>query len=131
MRWPNSGYLVQILNPYSTFEERASALSWCKTDDLDLIAIAHAIKNNKATENQIARWAIIASSMCLTRARRSEVRKRSVPFEWKFASSWISSGANFKAMRSIPMAKARKIKVFSDFLGESFIVLHGILSTSC
>ena len=58
----NRGYLVQILNPYTTFEERASALSWCKTDDLDLVAIAHAIKNNKATREQTAAWAASPAS---------------------------------------------------------------------
>ena len=71
------GYQVQIFNPYSTFEERASALNWCKTDDLDLIAIAHAIKNNKATEIRLIRRHS-TSTPCFHPCRRSEVRKRSM-----------------------------------------------------
>ncbi|WP_231578371.1 IS110 family transposase [Paenibacillus sp. FSL H7-0357] len=70
------GYLVQILNAYTTFEERASALNWCKTDDLDLVAIAHALKSNKATEFRLAEG-LQRQLHVLTRARRSEIRKRS------------------------------------------------------
>jgi transposase len=78
------GYIVQIFNPYSTFEERASALNWCKTDDLDLIAIAHAIKSNKATETRLLEG-VHRHLQVLTRARRSEIRKRSSS-AWRFAS---------------------------------------------
>ena len=71
------GYHVQILNAYTTFEERASALNWCKTDDLDLVAIAHALRNNKATESRLAEG-LQRQLRVLTRARRSEIRKRSI-----------------------------------------------------
>ncbi|TXK82536.1 hypothetical protein [Paenibacillus sp. N3.4] len=56
------GYHVQILNAYTTFEERASALSWCKTDDLDAVAIAHALKNKKSDEIPLNRRTSAPSS---------------------------------------------------------------------
>jgi transposase len=71
-----NGFGVQILNVYTTFEERASALNWYKTDDLDLVAIAHAIMNNKGTEFTLAEG-IQRQLLTLTRARRQEVKKRS------------------------------------------------------
>jgi transposase len=74
------GFRVQIFNAYTTFEERASALNWCKTDDLDLIALAHAIKNNKGTEFALAEG-IQRQLLTLTRAGRQEIRKRSFVHE--------------------------------------------------
>ena len=70
------GYAVQIFNAYTTYEERASALNWCKTDDLDLVALAHAISRNKGTDNKLPEGPQ-RQLLALCRARRSEVRKRS------------------------------------------------------
>ena len=112
----NHGYLVQIFNAYTTFEERASALSWCKTDDLDLVAIAHAIKNNKATENVLLEG-FNASCMFLPGpdVQRSANALRCA---WKSGRLWISFGANIKALPTIKW-QGRKIKVFSDFWGKA------------
>jgi transposase len=111
------GYHVQIFNPYSTFEERASALNWCKTDDLDLIAIAHAIKSNKATENQLLEGHQRQLHV-LTRARRSEVRKRSV-LRMEIRVFMDNIWREFQGYADHKDGKARKIKVFSDFWGKA------------
>lgn len=71
------GYGVTIINAATTYEERASALNWSKTDDLDLVAIAHALIQNKGMENKLPEG-YLRHLMTLTRARRGEVRKRSL-----------------------------------------------------
>jgi transposase len=111
------GYHVQIFNPYSTFEERASALSWCKTDDLDLNAIALAIKNNKATENQLLEGDQRQLHV-LTRTRRSEVRKRSV-LRMEIRVFMDNIWREFQGYAEHKDGRARKIKVFSDFWGKA------------
>ena len=111
------GYLVQILNRYTTFEERASALSWCKTDDLDLVAIAHAIKNNKATENKLLNG-LHRQLHVLTRARRSEVRKRS-SLRMEIRALMDIIWREYQGYADHSTGKARKIKVFSDFWGKA------------
>jgi len=111
------GYHVQIFNPYTTFEERASALSWCKTDDLDLVAIAHAIKSNKATENKLLDG-LQRHLLVLTRARRSETRKRaSLRTEIRALMDII--WREYQGYADHSNGKARKIKVFSDFWGKA------------
>ena len=111
------GYLVQIFNPYSTFEERSSALNWCKTDDLDLVAIAHAIKSNKATEARLLEG-IHRHLLVLTRARRSEIRKRSV-LRMEIRTLMDVIWREFQGYAGHSQGKARKIKVFSDFWGKA------------
>ena len=120
----NRGYLVQILNPYTTFEERASALSWCKTDDLDLVAIAHAIKNNKATENKLLDG-LHRQLHVLTRARRSEVRKRS-SLRMEIRALMDIIWREYQGFADHSNGKAHKIKVFSDFWGKAslFFMQH-------
>ncbi|XEC95042.1 transposase [Paenibacillus tarimensis] len=111
------GYHVQIFNPYTTFEERASALSWCKTDDLDLVAIAHAIKSNKATENKLLDG-LHRQLHVLTRARRSEIRKRaSLRLEIRALMDII--WREYQGFADHSTGRARKIKVFSDFWGKA------------
>jgi len=111
------GYHIQIFNPYTTFEERASALSWCKTDDLDLVAIAHAIKNNKATENKLLDG-VQRELLVLTRARRSEIRKRaSLRIEIRVLMDLI--WREFQGFADYSTGKARKVKVFSDLWGKA------------
>ncbi|MFH5186491.1 IS110 family transposase [Paenibacillus sp. TAB 01] len=111
------GYQVQIFNPYSTYEERASALNWCKTDDLDLVAIAHAIKSNKATETRLLDG-IQRHLLVLTRARRSEIRKRSV-FRMEIRNLMDIIWREYQGYADHSQGKARKIKVFSDFWGKA------------
>lgn len=111
------GYHVQILNAYTTFEERASALNWCKTDDLDLVAIAHAIKSNKATENKLLDG-LHRQLHVLTRARRSEIRKRaSLRIEIRALMDII--WREYQGYADYSTSEARKIKVFSDFWGKA------------
>lgn len=111
------GYLVQILNAYTTFEERASALNWCKTDDLDLVAIAHALKNNKATEFRLAEG-LERQLHLLTRARRSEIRKRST-LRMEIRTLMDRVWREFQGYADHENGRARKIKVFSDFWGKA------------
>lgn len=111
------GYLVQILNAYTTFEERASVLNWCKTDDLDLVAIAHALKSNKATEFRLAEG-LQRQLHILTRARRSEIRKRST-LRMEIRTLMDIVWREFQGYADHQNGRARKIKVFSDFWGKA------------
>ncbi|MNI05788.1 Transposase IS116/IS110/IS902 family protein [compost metagenome] len=111
------GYLVQILNAYTTFEERASALNWCKTDDLDLVAIAHVLKNNKATEFRLAEG-LQRQLHVLTRARRSEIRKRST-LRMEIRTLMDIVWREFQGYADHQHGRVQKIKVFSDFWGKA------------
>lgn len=111
------GYLVQIFNAYTTFEERASALSWCKTDDLDLVAIAHAIMQNKGTESALAEG-IQRQLLTLSRARRSEVNKRStLQVEIRVLMDHI--WREFQGYAVTDGQKRKTQKIFSDFWGKT------------
>jgi Transposase and inactivated derivatives len=111
------GYHVQILNAYTTSEERASALSWCKTDDLDLVAIAHALRNNKATESRLAEG-LQRQLRTLTRARRSEIRKRST-LRMEIRTLLDIVWREYQGFAEHQNGRARKIKVFSDLWGKA------------
>jgi transposase len=111
------GYHVQILNAYTTFEERASALSWCKTDDLDLVAIAHALRNNKATESRLAEG-LQRQLRVLTRARRSEIRKRSI-LRMEIRTIMDVVWREFQGFAEHHNGRVRKVKVFSDLWGKA------------
>jgi len=118
------GFGVQILNAYTTFEERASALNWCKTDDLDLVAIAHAIRNNKGTEFTLAEG-IQRKLLTLTRARRQEIRKRSsLQMEIRVVMDHI--WREFQGYAAEDGKNRKKVKIFSDFWGKSslFFMQH-------
>jgi len=111
------GYHVQILNAYTTFEERASALSWCKTDDLDLVSIAHALRNNKATESRLAEG-LQRQLRVLTRARRSEIRKRST-LRMEIRTLMDVVWREFQGYAEHYNGRTRKVKVFSDLWGKA------------
>jgi len=111
------GYNVAIINAATTHEERASALNWCKTDDRDLVAIAYALKNNKATESQLP-VGHYRQLLALTRARRQEVRKRStIRMEMRILIDKI-----FRPYQGLMIEKNKSFKktpVFSDFFGKA------------
>lgn len=111
------GYVVQIFNAYTTYEERASALNWCKTDDIDLVALAHCIKNNKGTEFKLAEGKQ-RQILTFTRARRQEIRKRStIQMEIRVLMDHI--WREFQGYAIQEGNKRKKVKVFSDFWGKS------------
>ena len=111
------GYHVQILNAYTTFEERASALSWCKTDDLDLVAIAHALRNNKATESRLTKG-LQRQLRVFTRARRSEIRKRSI-LRMEIRALMDIVWREYQGYAEHQNGRVRKVKVFSDLWGKA------------
>lgn len=118
------GYGVQIFNAYTTYEERASALNWCKTDDIDLVALAHCIKNNKGTEFTLAEGKQ-RQLLTFTRARRQEIRKRStLQMEIRVLMDHI--WREFQGYASQEGNKRKKVKIFSDFWGKSslFFMKH-------
>lgn len=120
----NKGFNVQIFNAYTTFEERASALNWCKTDDIDLVALAHCIKNNKGTEFTLAEG-IQRQLLTFTRVRRQEIRKRStLQMEIRVLMDHI--WREFQGYAVTEGNKRKKVKVFSDFWGKSslFFMSH-------
>ena len=120
----NCGYQVTIINAYTTSEERASALNWAKTDDLDLAAIAVAIMQNKGTESKLPSG-IYDKLLAITRARRSEVNKRStLQVEIRQFMDLIWPG--FQAITEVQDGKPQTKQVFSDFWGNAscFLMRH-------
>lgn len=111
------GYPVIIINAYTTSEERASALNWAKTDDLDLAAIAVAIMRNKGTESKLPSG-IYDKLLTATRARRSEVNKQSrLQIEIRQLMDTIWPG--FQGIPSVKNGKPEIDLIFSDFWGKT------------
>lgn len=111
------GYRVDIFNAYTTKEERNSALNWCKTDDLDLIALAHAIKNNKGTESTLLKGKQ-RQLLTLTRTRRREINRRSsllVEIRTLMDHIW----REYQGYAITVNGKRKTQKIFSDFWGKS------------
>ncbi|WP_045522489.1 IS110 family transposase [Neobacillus niacini] len=111
------GYGVTIINAATTHEERASALNWSKTDDLDLYAIAHALMQNKGMENKLPEGSY-RQLMTLTRARRNEVRKRAlvrVHIRTLMDHIWI----DFQGYEEVINNRPKKTLIFSDFWGKA------------
>lgn len=113
----NRGYGVTLINAATTFEERASALNWSKTDDLDLYAIAHALIQNKGMENKLPEGSY-RQLMTLTRARRNEVRKRALA-KVQIRTLMDNIWRDFQGYVEIVKNRPKKTRVFSDFWGKS------------
>ncbi|PGT77930.1 MULTISPECIES: IS110 family transposase [Bacillaceae] len=114
------GYHVTLINAATTHEERASALNWSKTDDLDLYAIAHALMQNKGMENKLPEGNF-RKLMTLTRARRTEVQKRSktrVKIRTLMDHIWREFQGYIEVKGNVP----RKKLIFSDFWGKSSLI---------
>lgn len=113
----SQGHPVTIINAYTTSEERSSALNWAKTDDLDLAAIAKVIMQNKGTESKLPSG-IYDKLLTTTRARRSEVRKRSaLQVEIRQLMDVIWPG--FQGIPQIKDGKPCIEKIFCDFWGQA------------
>jgi len=111
------GYGVTIINPATTYEERASALNWSKTDDLDLYAIAHALIQNKGMENKLPEGAY-RKLMKLTRARRSEVQKRAL-VRIQIRTLMDHIWRDYQGFVEVENNKPKRRLIFSDFWGKS------------
>jgi len=111
------GHNVAILNAATTHEERASALNWCKTDDRDLVAIAYSLKNNKATESQLP-TDHYRQLLALTRARRQEVRKRSL-IRMEMRNLMDKIFRSYQGIITFKNNSPKKVTIFSDFFGKS------------
>jgi transposase len=111
------GYGVTIINAATTYEERASALNWSKTDDLDLYAIAHALIQNKGMENKLPEG-IHRQLMILTRARRSEVRKRAL-LRVQIRTLMDHVWRDYQGYIVMENNRPKRKLIFSDFWGMS------------
>lgn len=118
------GFGVQIFNAYTTYEERSSALNWCKTDDLDLVALAHCIKNNKGTEFTLAEG-LQRHLLTFTRGRRQEIRKRA-SLQMEIRGLMDRIWREFQGFAVQEGNQRKKINVFSHFWGKSslFFMTH-------
>lgn len=110
------GYGVTIINAATTHEERASALNWSKTDDLDLYAIAHALIQNKGMENKLPEGSY-RRLKTLTRARRDEVRRRAL-IRIKIRTLMDHIWRDFQGYIEIENHKPKKKHIFSNFWGS-------------
>jgi transposase len=111
------GYSVHIINPASTHEERKQHLTFTKTDDIDLYLIAEALVGNKATNAKLS-VGQFRQLQNLTRARRSEVNKRSrIKTEIRTLHDHI--WREYQGYSVLVDRKVKTKKIFSDFWGKA------------
>ncbi|WP_419959370.1 IS110 family transposase [Psychrobacillus sp. BM2] len=117
----DAGYSVHIINPSSTHEERKQHLTYTKTDDIDLYLIAEALVGNKATNSKLPSG-MYKELQNLTRARRSEINKRSrIKMEIRVVHDHI-----WREYQGISVLVDKKVKtktIFSDFWGKASLHL--------
>ncbi len=117
----NKGHSVHIINPASTHEERKQHLTYTKTDDIDLYLIAEVLIGNKATNAKLT-TGVYKQLQFLTRARRSEVNKRSrikVEIRTLHDNIW----REFQGYSVLENGKVKTKKIFSDFWGKASLHL--------
>jgi transposase len=115
------GYSVHIINPASTHEERKQHLTFTKTDEIDLYLIAEALVGNKATNSKLA-TGVYKQLQNLTRARRSEVDKRSrIKMELRGIHDQI--WREYQGFSILVGNKVKTTKIFSDFWGKASLYL--------
>jgi len=113
------GYSVHIINPASTHEERKQHLTYSKTDDIDLYLIAEALIGNKATNSKL-NTGVYKQLQHITRARRSEVDKRSrikVEIRTYHDQIW----REYQGYSTLINGKLKTKKIFSDFWGKASV----------
>ena len=116
-----AGLSVHIINPASTHEERKQHLTFTKTDDIDLYLIAEAMVGNKATNSKLSKG-VYRQLQNLTRARRSEINKRSrIKMEMRGIHDHIFR--EFQGFSVLEGKKLKTIKIFSDFWGKASLYL--------
>ena len=117
----DAGYSIHIINPSSTHEERKQHLTYTKTDDIDLYLIAEALVGNKATNSKLPSGAY-KELQNLTRARRSEINKRSrIKMEIRVVHDHI-----WRECQGFSVLVDKKLKtktIFSDFWGKASLHL--------
>lgn len=116
-----SDYSVHIINPASTHEERKQHLTYTKTDDIDLYLIAEVLIGNKATNAKLA-TGVYKQLQFLTRARRSEVNKRSrlkVEIRALHDHIWLE----YQGYSVLENGKVKTKNIFSDFWGKASLHL--------
>lgn len=115
------GYSVHIINPASTHEERKQHLTYTKTDDIDLYLIAEVLIGNKATNAKLA-TGVYKQLQHLTRARRSEINKRSrIKVEIRTMHDHI--WREYQGYSVLENGKVKTQKIFSDFWGKASLHL--------
>ena len=115
------GYSVHIINPASTHEERKQHLTYTKTDDIDLYLIAEVLIGNKATNAKLT-TGVYKQLQHLTRARRSEINKRSrIKMEIRTMHDHI--WREFQGYSVLADGKVKTRKIFSDFWGKASLHL--------
>lgn len=113
----DKGYSVHIINAASTHEERKQHLTYTKTDDIDLYLIAEVLIGNKATNAKLTKG-VYKQLQQLTRARRSEINKRTrLKLEIRTLHDQI--WREFQGISVLENGKVKTKKIFSDFWGKS------------
>ncbi|UCZ51570.1 IS110 family transposase [Bacillus shivajii] len=111
------GYSVHIINPASTNEERKQHLTYTKTDDIDLYLIAEVLIGNKATNAKLSKGDY-KRLQHLTRARRSEINKRSrIKTEIRTMHDHI--WREYQGFSVLENGKVKTKRTFSDFWGKA------------
>ncbi|MGM9928645.1 MAG: IS110 family transposase [Bacillus sp. (in: firmicutes)] len=115
----DAGYSVHIINPASTHEERKQHLTSTKTDDIDLYLIAEALVGNKATNARVT-TGVYKQLQHLTRARRSEINKRS-RIKVEIRSIHDQIWREYQGYSTLKDGKLKTSRIFSDFWGKASV----------
>ncbi|WP_307332915.1 IS110 family transposase [Evansella vedderi] len=117
----DKGYSVHIINPASTHEERKQHLTYTKTDDIDLYLIAEVLIGNKATNAKLANGDYKRLQQ-LTRARRSEINKRS-SIKQEIRTIHDQIWREYQGFSQLEDGKVKTKHIFSDFWGKGSLYL--------
>ncbi len=117
----DQGYSIHIINPASTHEERKQHLTYTKTDNIDLYLIAEALIGNKATNSKL-NTGIYKKLQLITRARRSEIEKRS-RIKTEIRTYHDQIWREYQGYSTLVDGKLKTKKIFSDFWGKASVHL--------
>lgn len=117
----DKGYSVHIINPASTHQERKQHLNYSKTDGIDLNLIAEALVGNKATNSKLSQGDYRKLQQ-LTRARRSEINKRSRS-KMEIRALHDQVWREYQGFSIFENGKVKTKRIFSDFWGKACLYL--------
>ncbi|WP_163583489.1 IS110 family transposase [Gracilibacillus saliphilus] len=115
------GLSVHMINPASTHEERKQHLTYTKTDDIDLYLIAEVLIGNKATNSKLS-TGVYKQLQQITRARRSEIEKRS-RIKTEIRTYHDQIWREYQGVSTLVDGKLKTKKIFSDFWGKASVHL--------
>lgn len=111
-------YYVRIINPTTTKEMRKMLLNWSKTDNLDLMAIVHAVIYGHGSSRKLTEDQLLVDLRKLTRARRELVNEQSaIKNQIRVHVDFIFR--EFQGKIIFQNGQKKKVKPFTDIFGKA------------